>query len=87
MPKSRFARTGALLRVPTIDPNAMYLRREAKHLLRDIGDDALKELVDSGALRKIDIGNRQQFRGQWILDFVEERGNGTNEPTERYPRQ
>lgn len=84
MKADKFARTGAHLRVPTIDPNALYKRQEVKHLLRGVGDEALSDMVTSGELRHAKIGGRGDWRirGKWLLDFIESKADGkTTEET------
>ena len=75
MKPDKFARTGAPLRAPSIDPNALYLRREVKHLLRSrVGDESLSDIVKAGELRHAELGNGWLIRGAWLLDFIESRG-------------
>ncbi len=53
-----------------IDPNAIYKSEDVKAILK-IGPMTLGNACKSGRLKYAQQGKQRFFRGQWLLDYVD----------------
>ncbi len=73
--RKRTAHEMAADRVPVVERDALYRKSELPGILR-CGRDAVAAAIRVGELKHVFVGKTMIVRGEWILQYLENRTKG-----------